>query len=103
MGGGLGWGEAVRYAFWRDQRLECVRLFLLVLRSVGLFDEDKLPPFIEPARRQVTLKRPKLQAGKGRLGDAQELSTDSLALEFRENVKLIDPTASEGDNPTQAA
>src|SRR6266436_3031322 len=79
--------------------VEGVRLLFLVPSPIRLPHQHKAARFIKAPRRNVALKRPKLQPIESTLGALQERRADPLPLRVRKDIQLIDPVLPERNDP----
>ena len=82
----------------RTPFVEDIRFALVVGPAVGHFDGRKTSPFIERTCANISLKRPKSDLALAVLGHVEQGRTDTVSLSSRQDVKLVDPAFTNGQN-----
>ena len=79
-------------------KIESIRLFLFVARTIGLLDQQETSPLIETASPYIALESPKVEVRKRALGDLQQPCADPALLPAWERVQLVDPIVAESND-----
>jgi hypothetical protein len=84
-------GLSSRRLYFSAPPVSDVGFLFLIGSAVCKLDRVKVVLFIKTLRRTISLEGPELKFAIARLCNVDELGTHSLALEFGQDIKVIDP------------